>query len=261
MTNTLKIDLSKERNRTDLSVPIGGQIYDHSNTPLIHDGIDFTGRGDGLHQEKGIVIFLDVLGMKGIWKNLDFDPREVINRWDSAVRSFQNALDENRQYLNTATYFKVLSDTIIITIPSSLSYGLVGQAFDLILKPFIESMKMRMLLRGVISYGTYYLSKRLIIGPAVDDAASNHNRLNWIGVSLSPSLASRINDIEKFATDSIIYYTMIPHKDTPYPSMVLNWPDNDPDGECYSILRSEGQNSADHIKYENTYMFYDSVMG
>jgi hypothetical protein len=158
-------------------------------------------------------------------------------------------------------YFRVLSDKIIITMPSHLSYGVVGQAFDLVLKPFIQSIKVRILLRGIISYGTYYLSERLIIGPAVDDAAHNYNQLNWIGVSLSPSLASRINNIEKVVTDSIIYYTSIPHKDIPYPGVVLNWPDYDSDRECYSILQSEGQSSPNHIKYENTFVFYDSVVG
>jgi hypothetical protein len=257
--NTIKVNLDREYN--NLSVPIGGQIYDHSNTPLIHDGIGFTGRGDGLHQERGIVIFLDVLGMKGIWRTSDFDPRKVINRWDSVIQSFQASLDVSRQYLNTVSYFRVLSDTIIITIPSDLSYGLVGQAFDLLLKPFIKSIKERMLLRGVISYGTYYLSKRLIIGPAVDDAVYNHNRLNWIGVSITPSLARNINDIEEIATNSIIYYTSIPHKDIPYPGMVLNWPDYDSGRECYSILQNEGQNSPDPIKYENSFIFYDAVLG
>jgi hypothetical protein len=35
--------------------------------------------------------------------------------------------------------------------------------FDILLQPFIRSIKFQMLLRGVISYGTYYLSNRLII--------------------------------------------------------------------------------------------------
>jgi hypothetical protein len=239
--NTFKVNLDKEREHNDLFVRIGGQFYDHSNTPLIHDGIGLTGRGDGLHQEEGIVIFLDALRMKGIWRS--FDPRTVINIWDSVIRSFQHSLDDYRGYFNMIPYFRVLSDTIIITMPSDLSYGIVGHAFDLVLEPFIQSIKVRMLLRGIISYGTYYLSEKLIIGPAVDDAAYNHNQLNWIGVSLSPSLASRINDIEKVVTDSIIYYTCIPRKDIPYPGMVLNWPNYDSDRECYSILLSEGQSS------------------
>jgi hypothetical protein len=49
-----------------------------------------------------------------------------------------------------------------------------------------------MLLRGTISYGKYHISNRLIIGQALDDAAYNHDKLNWIGISLSPSLSSEI---------------------------------------------------------------------
>ena len=51
-----------------------------------------------------------------------------------------------------------------------------------------------MLFRGVISYGKYYLSNRLIIGGALDDAAHNHDKLDWIGVSVSPSLSRWIKD-------------------------------------------------------------------
>jgi len=107
-----------------------------------------------------------------------------------------------------------LSDTIVIAIPASLSYGLIGQVFDLLLGPFIDSIKVQVLLRGAISYGTYYLSRRLIIGSAIADAAACHDKMDWIGVSLTPSLTSKVYDINKIGTDSAIYYTPIPHKDT-----------------------------------------------
>lgn len=258
MSNTIKIPLKKDQNY--LFVPIGGQLYDSSNTPLIHDGIGFTGRGDGLHQEQGVIIFIDALGMKRIWNTPHFDPRHVINRWDIVINSFQNSLDAHRQYLNTISYFRVLSDTMIIAIPANLSYGLIGQIFELLLGPFIDSLKVHMLLRGAISYGTYYLSRRLIIGPAIADAATCHDKMDWIGISLTPSLTSKIYDINKIGTKSAIYYTSIPHKDTPYSGLVLNWPDFDSKRECLSILQNEGHLSPDVAKYQNTFIFYEAVM-
>ena len=91
--------------------------------------------------------------MKRIWNTPNFDPHRVINRWDIVIRSFQNSV----------SYFRVLSDTIIIAIPVNLSYGLIGQVFDLLLGPFIDSIKVQVLLRGAISYGTYYLSRLLAL--------------------------------------------------------------------------------------------------
>ncbi len=70
-----------------------------------------------------------------------------------------------------------------------------------------------MLLRGAISHGQYYLSSQsLIIGEAVDDAAENHEKFDWIGVSLSPSLSNEINDISQINTNSIVMFRNIPHK-------------------------------------------------
>jgi hypothetical protein len=55
---------------SDLNIQMGGQAFDSSNTPITYDGIGWTVRGYNIHSETGLVIFLDVLGMKGIWKIL-----------------------------------------------------------------------------------------------------------------------------------------------------------------------------------------------
>jgi hypothetical protein len=125
---------------------------------------------------------------------------------------------------------RTLSDTIIITIASKPSYPIISKTFDLLLRPFIESMKTRMLLRGIVSYGRYYISERLIIGPAIDDEAYHHDKLNWIGISLSPTLS--IGE-ENITGDGIVYYENIPHKDWPYGSFVLNWPNSDSEGMLF----------------------------
>jgi hypothetical protein len=69
---------------------------------------------------------------------------------------------------------------------------IVNRVFDLLLGPFIESMRIGVLLRGTISYGAYYFSDQLIIGEALADAAYNHDKLKWIRVSLSPTLSTRL---------------------------------------------------------------------
>jgi hypothetical protein len=170
-------------------------------------------------------------------------------------------MDILEQHLpNSAYYFRVLSDTIIIAIPTTLNYSIINWTFDLLLRPFIQSIKMRMLLRGTISYGSYYISNHLIIGEALDDAAYYNNKLNWIGVSLSPTFPKTIN-INNINTNSAILYHSVPLKRTHYIGLVLNWPVFDHNEECYSILQYEKSINVDPSakqKYDNTFNFYNS---
>jgi hypothetical protein len=66
--NTIKVKLPDPN--SDIRVRMGGQTVDTSNTPIAYDGIGWTVRSYGVHTETGLVIFLDVLGMKGIWERL-----------------------------------------------------------------------------------------------------------------------------------------------------------------------------------------------
>ena len=61
---------------------------------------------------------------------------------------------------------------------------------------------------------------------ALDDAAAyNHDKLNWIGVCLSPSLSNWAKDnMVNVDSDSTIWHRNIPHKQLPYEGLVLNWP-------------------------------------
>jgi hypothetical protein len=193
--------------------------------------------------------------MKEIWKR--FRPIEVINRWNEVVKSFVHALQRNPP--NSPYLFRVLSDTIIITIPTELNHHIINWIFDILLQPFIQSIKLQMLLRGAISYGTYYLSNRLIIGEALDDAAYNHDKLNWVGLSASPSLSKWVKDnVANINSDSSIWYN-IPHKYLHYEGLALNWPIYDSNKECFSILESQSSIAVDNRirkKYDNTFAFY-----
>jgi hypothetical protein len=244
---------------SDINIQMGGQAIDSSNTPMTYDGIGWTVRGYNLHRETGLIIFLDVLGMKGIWKRLP--SIEVINRWNKVIRAFMDTLEERPP--KGGHLFRVLSDTIIITIPTKLNDFAIRDTFNLLLLPFITSLKLRMLLRGTISYGTYSLSERLIIGEALDDAAYHHDKFNWIGIALSPTLSANkgINAQHKTsANDSFTYCQSIPHKETPYNGWVLNWPKFDSGGGCYSVLEQESHSNQDSEKYTNTFAFYQSII-
>jgi hypothetical protein len=250
--NTIKVELPDPN--SGIRVQMGGETVDSSNTPIVYDGIGWTVRGYDVHNETGLVIFLDVLGMKRIWKRLR--PNEVVQRWNGVIRAFMNSLE--RRPPRGGHLFRVLSDTIIITIPTQLTYSAIREAFDLLLQPFIESLKLRMLSRGTISYGEYHLSERLIIGEALDDAAYHHDKFNWVGISISPSL-SGVQDLNAITGNSFTFYRNIPHKETPYNGLVLNWPRFDSDRRCQLTLEQESQGDEDPIKYENTFAFYRGI--
>ncbi|MGH9986307.1 MAG: hypothetical protein ACRD8W_20385 [Nitrososphaeraceae archaeon] len=103
-------------------------------------------------------------------------------------------------------------------------------------------------------------SRRLIIGSALDDAAIDHNQLNWIGVSVSRSLPKVVGNMNTI-TNSATWYDNIPLKNGSYRGMVLNWPSFDANQKCYTILQSERQQSGIRaVKYDNTFDFYHSTI-
>jgi hypothetical protein len=238
---------------------ISGNQSEHLNTPLTHDEIGLTIRDHGIHQEYGIVIFLDALGIKGIWKRRK--PNDVVKMWGTVGGFFKHSLDQATQYLNKRPFFRMLSDTIIITIAlqQQLNYSDISKTFDILLTPFIESLKTGMLFRGIVSSGWYFISDRLVIGPAIDDAAGHHDQLKWIGIAMSPTLNV---PVQLTKGHSFVFYQTIPHKQLGhYGSFVLNWPNYDEHGKCHSMLQTERMQAPDNAKekYDNTFRFYEDV--
>jgi len=113
-----------------------------------------------------------------------------------------------------------------------------------------------MLFRGIVSSGWYFISDRLVIGPAIDDAAGHHDQLKWIGIAMSPTLNVPAQPTK--GTSSVFYQT-IPHKQVGhYGSFVLNWPNYD-----VPLLQKERMQASDNNakeKYDNTCRFYDYVI-
>ena len=78
------------------------------------------------HPKTGIVVFIDVLGIKGMWER--FNPIEIVNKWRKVIGSFRNVSEEGS--LNAGYFFRILSDTIIITIPAELNQSTINRTFD-----------------------------------------------------------------------------------------------------------------------------------
>ena len=135
---------------------------DHSNTPITSDKYGPVSRYNG-DKKKGTVIFLDALGMKKIWQRLGYS--EVTNRWHKVTGEF-GLMEQRRSDLLLDIRYRALSDTIIITISTEKNQTLenmLNTTFNLLCYPFMQSMKTRLLLRGIVSYGEFYWSEKLIL--------------------------------------------------------------------------------------------------
>jgi hypothetical protein len=194
---------------------------DYSNTPVTYDGLGYNVRGFPSHPRAGFVIFIDVLGIKGIW--LHKKPDVVFTTWKNVIIQFTNSIQKYlREFL---PYITIVSDTIIIGCDCKINE--IGRVFDSLLLPFVYSVQNEFPLRGSISYGTYYLSNFLVIGGAIDDAASTHNKINMLGVFTTPSLSMALDKMGLLNnSESMCRYRNIVTKEGSYNGLALKWYNN-----------------------------------
>lgn len=67
-----------------------------------------------------VVVLLDALSVKGIWKSKD--PKEVLSKWRDLKIAFESrceflSLELNKRQIDDRVSFTAFSDTIIITLP------------------------------------------------------------------------------------------------------------------------------------------------
>ncbi len=229
---------------------------DYSNTPVIFDGLGYVARGFPSHPRVGFVVFIDVLGIKGIW--LEKRPDVVFTTWKNTIIQFINSIEQHLKQFSP--YVITVSDTIIIGCDCRINE--INRVFDALLIPFIYSIHNELPLRGSISYGTYYISNILIIGPAIDDAASTHNKINMLGVFTTPALSIALNKIRLLEdSESMCRYRNIVTKEGSYDGLALKWYDyqNKQMNEFLTgQLRSQA-NSEVKRKYKNTIDFCNYV--
>ncbi|PEU18965.1 hypothetical protein COL20_24380 [Bacillus sp. AFS075034] len=139
---------------------------------------------------KGAVTFLDVLGWKGIWKE---DPnsietlQELINKTRGKAGEITvSMIPDDSPYRGVTTDVLSISDTIVLFTPTDAPTALEIHA-KICSYIIPESIKNKIPLRGATSYGQYTKGGNIMVGPAIDEAASWHESTNWIGVILSPS--------------------------------------------------------------------------
>jgi hypothetical protein len=214
----------------------------------------------------GFVIFIDVLGIKGIWVRMN--PKTVFKIWEEIIDEFKNSINDSelKQFF---PYITVVSDTIIITCRCSRTY--LELIFEVLIQPFIHALELKFFLRGTISYGVYHLSDLLTIGKAIDEAAHVHDQIEMIGIFTTPNFSKYLfSNGVRFETSSYIRYTEIPIKEIKcddivqkkYDGIALNWTRDNKHKILYDIINYEMKNQTKNKikqKYENTLKFYDNT--
>ncbi len=178
----------------------------------------------------GAVLFLDLLGFKGIWQSRT--ESEIV----SLLTNVQSLVDKTFVEPN-ATWPKcerpaatVLSDTIVVTIECAKPHALllIGHIAIALINHF--ALK-DIFLRGAVSFGPYYQEGPVFLGPAIDDVATWYERADWIGVIATPRTNYILDGfththigVENFAISQFIKYAVPIKNGSNLEMNVFNWP-------------------------------------
>lgn len=143
----------------------------------------------------GVVVFLDALGIKGIWKHKK--PKDILANWESLVSKSKKFLEESEKLAGNYTLY-AFSDTIIIVAKDDDIEILLLEMGKIIKAIIIVGIVYDFYFRGCMSIGEFFESKEnIIIGPAVDEASQFYETTNWIGVHTTSSASSILQRLEE----------------------------------------------------------------
>jgi hypothetical protein len=238
--------------------------------PLVFDGRRYTIRNVTHENVYGLVVFLDALGIKGIWQKKD--PSEVLNNWSKIYYLFNDELQKHF----SGVCLSAFSDTIIISVRGHKElidrpWGFVELLCRGLMSPFVMSMNYDFFFRGVIAMDAFSRSSRMLIGPAADEAAQFYEDSDWSGIALSPSLGSVLENSVSSGSKIVIKYPVPQKRNSQELNWAINWTIGDPAGKCRRILMDKynlylhsyntygsPKDYAVCMKYKNALEFYDS---
>lgn len=154
------------------------------------DGTSIKSKGTMI---SGAVTLLDILGWKGIW-----------TRDDAAISKLQSLISEiktqgdiiisslartDNKLRGAVVRTESISDTIALftnTEEASIGLKIHGEICKIAVCRSIQNL---IPLRGATCFGQYLVADEgsIMIGPAIDEAASWHENADWIGVIQTPS--------------------------------------------------------------------------
>lgn len=211
------------------------------------DRIRKAGAAVNPREKRGIVAMIDVLGVRGSWKEGgNSGAPELHEKWNKLLGSAKSSLD-NDEILKSGMTFTAFSDTMFITV-GRCDYASPLLSFSRAMWSVIASGIMEDVpLRGCVSCGSYFRSSdNLFTGRAVDEAAAYYSLPQWIGISAAPSANGALNKVMPRLSylDAGVYKRHdIPLKaSVEQDAWALNWPrqceddDKDEEGKMNKIL-------------------------
>ena len=149
--------------------------------------------------DKGAILVADALGVKGIWARIN--PSLVVESWRSVIDSVEAAAKERElDFTNSVKQWRIehsyqgytlqaFSDTLIAAVRDTSRPSALWWLTSIAHRAFVTALARGIYFRGVISLGEFFGSPKdkLLIGPAVDEAAEWANKPDWIGISTAPS--------------------------------------------------------------------------
>jgi hypothetical protein len=205
-----------------------------------------TGELSASESASGAVAILDAIAFRGVWSHRSL--REAAETWERVVEDFKTDTEPAealpgrpriRRKISTeptpaiAIRVAAFSDTLVVTAvprapnaPSLL--GLVGH----IILPYFRAVDNGVFLRGAISFGKFYQSERIVLGPAVDEAIGWYNIADWFGVMFTPSATYQFHelgadraDLQRLLTEyDVPLRDPLPDGRRTYRTWVASWP-------------------------------------
>ncbi|MGI0066622.1 MAG: hypothetical protein ACREA5_01795 [Nitrosotalea sp.] len=143
----------------------------------------------------GIVILLDALGMQHMWQTKY--PKDILHSWEILITAIKNGFDADCKKYGIELSFQVFSDTVLITATGKI-FTLLLEIPPLLRKFILIGMLLGFYFRGCMSRGLFYPSTtetKLIIGPAISEAAQYYEQMDMIGVVINPSLHKLLKEM------------------------------------------------------------------
>jgi hypothetical protein len=232
--------------------------------------------------QEGVVVFLDALGVKGIWARAE--PESVIRSWEEVLKRLYESIEKSPKIGSVGNKPESLnyniaafSDTVIITLKCADDPAAhVPLVAKIVADAFFFALIKGIYFRGVIAIGKFYQSRTLVIGPAIDEAAEWYTQPEWMGVSTAPSASfglSRLEDQKADISKWFVKYDIPSKSGIQKSEWALAWPrecSKDPSiseknlttrGLILNSFANRPISVAAVSKYKNTLAFFDFVAG
>lgn len=230
-----------------------------------------------LRYENGIIAILDALGA-ATYSDVEIKrflrSREIVI--ELLNQQAEDVLPDVTEHMITTFTF---NDTVLIilkTQTSEPSLKDISKFFTIMRKFLVDSLQHRILFRGSISIGSFYVneSTNTVMGEAVIDAAAWYDKAEWIGVHATPKATMLIQrQLERFQSSRphlFVDYDVPLKRAERIKAIAVNWPkvffadlispcasDETPREKLLEFLTQHRVPKGTEQKFFNTLQFYD----